>query len=132
MFDSWKIESLADSTCLCPAIETLISLFLISCIHYLKNQMPRGWKDKSEISTWVDVGSVAGRPKWREVEEHPLPSSLKEEPSTRFPEPTQIEINGPIDAHLNYEPLAEGPADSSFPTRRKGKVIYDLNGICQK
>lgn len=90
--------------------------------------MPRGWKDQSEISTWVDVGSVAGRPKWKEVQEHPLPSILEQETSTGLPEPSQMEINGPIDDHLNNETSGEG-ADSSFSTRPKGKVIYDLSGI---
>ena len=87
--------------------------------------MPRGWKDKSEISTWVDVSSVAGRPKWKEVEEHPMRSNPAEERTSRIHEPAQMEIAGPIDEHFN-DALEDGGDFSSFPAWAKGKVMYSL------
>jgi len=90
--------------------------------------MPRGWRDRSEISSWVDVSSVAGRPKWKEVEEHPTTSILEKETTTTIPARAQMECRGPSDDHLHYELSGDG-YDSSFPGRPKGKVTFNSDEI---
>ena len=84
--------------------------------------MGRGWKEKSEISTWVNVSSVPGRPKWREVEEHPI-DSIREERAGTLPDPPPPTISLPRDDDLFHDLTGEPPG-MSFSRRPTGKVIF--------
>jgi hypothetical protein len=81
--------------------------------------MPRGWGSKSAISTWVNVSKDPARPKWKEMEEDPGPSTSSQ---SKIPPPSlfQTMVDGPGDGDGgNWNSHTSDPFDKG---NTKGKV----------